>query len=445
MTSRPMQTYYFIGIGGVGMSALARWCVHKGNIVVGYDRTPSETTRQLEEEGIAVIFEDSIEALPMQVLGKEVHVIYTSAIPQHHPQLRYFIEQGNSVKKRALFLAECCAGKTTLAVAGTHGKTTTSLFLTHLLAQTDLAFTSIMGGFFNPSQSNLMYRGDDIMVVEADEYDRSFLHLHPAVAAITYMESDHLDIYKTEHAFKEAFVQFSKQVKQTLVVSEAIALPGITYGFSKKADYKISEIRNHAAGHTFTLTTPSEVYSGIEINQFGKHNIANATCAVAMAEQIGISAAGVLDALATFPGVYRRMNRHVWENRIIIDDYAHHPTEINSVFETVKNCFPKQKNCVVFQPHLFSRTRDFFDDFVSVLARFDEVILTPIYPARELPIPGISSEKLLAALPHKNKKCIEKSELQDALRKSEATLVAVLGAGDIGLEIEKFKIDLKPI
>ena len=429
-------TYYFIGIGGVGMSALARWCLLKGNHVYGYDLTPSQTTAQLQKEGIQVVFEDSINAIPELAKKNTTLVVFTPAVPKEHPQLNYFIEQGNTVKKRAVFLAECCYGKTTLAVAGTHGKTTTSLFLTHLFEQTQQSFTSFMGGFFNGQPSNLKYTGEDFMLVEADEYDRSFLHLQPTVAGITYVESDHLDVYKTEQAFADAFVQFSKQVSQALVVAHNVPIAGITYGIDVQADYSATAIKPHNEGYTFTLHTPSQTYSNVLINQLGHHNISNALCALAMAEQVGISAAHTLQGLRTFPGVYRRMNTYRWNNRIVIDDYAHHPTEIKSVLATIKDSFPNHSNCVVFQPHLFSRTRDFFDEFVSVLAQFDEVILTPIYPAREQPIEGITSETLLDALPNERKKCIHKKQLKEALKETSASLIAVLGAGDIGAEFE---------
>lgn len=429
-------TYYFIGIGGVGMSSLARWCLLKGNHVYGYDLTPSHTTAQLQKEGIKIVFEDSINSIPIEARKKTTQIIYTPAIPKQHPHLIFFNKQGNSVKKRAVFLAECCQEKTTLAVAGTHGKTTTSLFLTHLFDHAKRSFTSFMGGFFNGQPSNLIYTGEEYMLVEADEYDRSFLQLHPTVAGITYLESDHLDVYKTEQAFTDAFVQFSKQVSRSLVVAHNVPIAGITYGIDIQADYCASNIKPHKEGYTFTLHTPTESYHNILINQLGHHNISNALCALAMAEQVGISSAHTLEGLRTFPGVYRRMNTYRINDRIIIDDYAHHPTEIKSVLSTIRNSFPNHSNCVVFQPHLFSRTRDFFGEFVSVLAQFDEVILLPIYPARELPIDGVTSNALLNALPNKQKKCVEKKELKKALMETSASLIAVLGAGDIGAEFE---------
>ena len=438
MSHRDM-TYYFIGIGGVGMSALARLCVLQGHKVFGYDRVHSTVTNELEKEGIAIIYDESLEVLPEEVLNKRTQIIYTAAIPPNHKQLDYFITNGFTVKKRALFMAELCAEKTTLAVAGTHGKTTTAAFLTHIFSETNQAFTSIMGGFFQNNPSNLIRTGEEFMLVEADEYDRSFLHLHPTVGAITSIDSDHLDIYQTKDAFKEAFTRFSSQVVQQLVVAFGLPFEGLTYGVNVDADYRVYNLRLLADGYEFDLSTPSENFSKLKLNQLGEHNLSNMLCALAMADQVNVSMQKAVESLASFPGVYRRMNLFRWNDKWLIDDYAHHPTEIKSVLDTLNNFYPQDRKGVIFQPHLFSRTQDFYREFLAVLAQFDEVVLLDIYPARELPIEGVTSERLIQDLNHGNKKLIKKDEIAETIHASQAAVFALLGAGDVGEQIQLLK------
>jgi UDP-N-acetylmuramate--alanine ligase len=431
--------YYFIGIGGVGMSALARLCNTPENRIFGYDKTPSETTFKLLDEGISVSYNPAVSALPELLLDPEVKVIYTPAIPSDHPQLEYYQTQGNDVRKRAKFLADLCAGKKTIAVAGTHGKTTTSSILTHIFSQTNQKFTSVMGGFFNDDLSNVVQTGTKTFIVEADEYDRSFLHLHPSLACITSLEADHLDIYETDTNLVNAFEQFSNQVDQELVVAYGLPISGITYGIDVAADYKATNLKETETGYRFDLSTPKGEYKNVVFNQMGSHNVCNALGAIALADQAGLKMEKILPALMNFPGVYRRMNVFKWDNRIIIDDYAHHPTEIKTVLETLKSYYPTKKNCVIFQPHLFSRTRDFMNEFIEVLGGFDEVVLMEIYPARERPIPGIDAQSLLDAIPCPSKKCIHKNELKETILSSSAKVFALLGAGDIGVEIKQLK------
>jgi len=446
MTVVPKHTYYFIGIGGVGMSALARWCIRAGHEVYGYDKTPSEITARFIQEGVAITFDSEVSALPQKLLGADVQVVYTAAIDQSHPQLAYYFAQGNRVLKRAKFLAECCAHSKTLAVAGTHGKTTTAAILTHVFSKTNQPFTSVMGGFMNDNPSNLIGTGSETFIVEADEYDRSFLHLHPSFACITSLEPDHLDIYKTEAAFLEAFVQFSKQVDQKLIVAYGLPISGVTFGVEVAADYRAFNLQTTDQGYRFDLATPKGRFKEVYLNQLGSHNVANALAAIALAEQAGLEMEEIIPTLKSFPGVYRRMNLYRWkEETLVIDDYAHHPTEIQRVFETLQSFFPNQRNCVVFQPHLFSRTRDFWNEFSAVLSQFDEVVLLEIYPARELPLPGITSEKLLEGMLHNQKKCIPKTEIRSVLESSEATVFALLGAGDIGAEIQQLKPEFTPL
>ena len=439
MITKQKNIFYFIGIGGVGMSALARLCLKEGCEVYGYDKTSSDITEELIKNGIKIIFDDSVKALQNLLLSTDVQIVYSAAIPDFHPQLVFLKKQGNNVIKRAELLAKVCINKKTLAVAGTHGKTTTSSILTHIFSKTNQSFISVMGGFFNNDSSNLIQTGSESIIVEADEYDRSFLHLNPTIACITSVEADHLDIYESEDIFLEAFVQFSKKVSNELIVAYGLPISGLTYGIDVAADYKAFNLKITEKGYRFDLTTPNREFKDIFFNQMGIHNVSNALGAVAMADQAGIDINKSLLALESFPGVYRRMNLYRWRDNVIIDDYAHHPSEIDSVFETIKTFYPKQKNCVVFQPHLFSRTRDFMNDFKTTLSKFDEVILMDIYPAREKPIKGVNAKILFDKISHTKKKYIEKNQIKKILKSSSADVFALLGAGDIGEEIKKLK------
>ena len=439
MITKQKNIFYFIGIGGVGMSALARLCLKEGYEVYGYDKTSSDITEQLIKNGIKIIFDDSVKALQNLLLSTDVQIVYSAAIPDFHPQLVFLKKQGNNVIKRAEFLAKVCINKKTLAVAGTHGKTTTSSILTHIFSKTNQSFISVMGGFFNNDSSNLIQTGSESIIVEADEYDRSFLHLNPTIACITSVDADHLDIYESEDIFLEAFVQFSKKVSNELIVAYGLPISGLTYGIEVAADYKAFNLKITEKGYRFDLTTPNREFKDIFFNQMGIHNVSNALGAVAMADQAGIDINKSLLALESFPGVYRRMNLYRWRDIVIIDDYAHHPSEIDSVFKTIKTFYPKQKNCVVFQPHLFSRTRDFMNDFKTTLSKFDEVILMDIYPAREEPIKGVNAKILFDGISHTKKEYIEKNQIKKILKSSNADVFALLGAGDIGEEIKKLK------
>lgn len=439
MITKQKNIFYFIGIGGVGMSALARLCLKEGCKVYGYDKTSSDITEQLIKNGIKIIFDDSVKALQNLLLSTDVQIVYSAAIPDFHPQLVFLKKQGNNVIKRAEFLAKVCINKKTLAVAGTHGKTTTSSILTHIFSKTNQSFISVMGGFFKNDSSNLIQTGSESIIVEADEYDRSFLHLNPTIACITSVEADHLDIYESEDIFLDAFVQFSKKVSNELIVAYGLPISGLTYGIEVAADYKAFNLKITEKGYRFDLTTPNREFKDIFFNQMGIHNVSNALAALAMADQAGIDINKSLLALESFPGVNRRMNLYRWRDIVIIDDYAHHPSEIDSVFKTIKTFYPKQKNCVVFQPHLFSRTRDFMNDFKTTLSKFDEVILMDIYPAREEPIKGVNAKILFDGISHTKKKYIEKNQIKKILKSSNADVFALLGAGDIGEEIKKLK------
>ncbi len=281
------------------------------------------------------------------------------------------------------------------------------------------------------------------MLVEADEYDRSFLHLHPSIGAITSMDTDHLDIYQTQQAFEAAFVSFSSQVKQQLIVAYGLPLEGVTYGVNVEADYRIYNIKLLEEGYEFDLSTPTEVFHQVKLNQLGTHNLSNMLCALAMADQAKLPMQKALASLPSFPGVHRRMNLFRWKKKWLVDDYAHHPTEIKSVLDTLNTFYPEERTGVIFQPHLFSRTQDFYTEFLEVLAQFDEVVLLDIYPARELPIEGVSSEKMLKDLKHECKRWIQKEQISDTIQASTASVFALLGAGDIGEEIQKLKTQIR--
>tara|TARA_B100000886_G_scaffold212589_1_gene147312 strand:- start:527 stop:1873 length:1347 start_codon:yes stop_codon:yes gene_type:complete len=441
MKTNSQHTYFFIGIGGVGMSALARLCYNLRHVVYGYDRYPSDITKALITEGIKVIYDDSLDALPDFLFKKHVRVIYSSAIALSHPQLMFYIKQGNIVMKRSKFLALLCKNKTTLAVAGTHGKTTTCLILTHIFLKTKRSFTSLIGGFLENNPSNLIKTGLDTFIVEADEYDRSFLQLYPTFACITSIDPDHLDVYKTKKEFINAFIKFSNQVDNELVFSHGLPFNGITFGIDVSADYRATNLKKVKYGYRFDLNTPDDKFNDVCLNLIGRHNVMNTIAAIAMAEQAGINASDFISTLENFPGVYRRMNIYQLNDSIIIDDYAHHPSEIQSIYNTIRNFYPSYKNCVVFQPHLYSRTRDFMKEFSLVLSMFDEVILLDIYPAREKPIEGINSKILLDNISQTKKRLIEKTKINSVIQESEPKIFAILGAGDIGNEVKKLNLE----
>ena len=431
--------YYFIGIGGIGMSALAKILFDQGNAVMGYDKTKSPITEMLMSHGIEVVDEDSIEVIPEGFLEKSTQVIYTPAISKTHLQYNYFLQQGNSIKKRSVLLGELTKDSIVFAVAGTHGKTTTCALLIHLFDYAKLEFTAFLGGFMNKHEGNLIQKGSVYSIVEADEYDKSFLQLDPSFACITTMDADHLDIYGTKENLEETFVAFSKKVKKQLVVAKGIPLDGITYAVDAPADYYATNVKTKDLGYTFDLVTPNSVFEEVYLNLTGIHNLSNAVAAAAMAELGGLPLKLTLKAFSIFPGINRRMNVFNSAGKTIIDDYAHHPTEIKMVVDTLKERYPESKRAVIFQPHLFSRTQDFMEDFATILSEFDEVLLMDIYPARELPINGITSEVLLEKISCLNKRKILKNELVEWVDKIEANVIAILGAGDIGNEVNKIK------
>ena len=437
------QTYYFIGIGGIGMSAIARYLVLQGAHVLGYDKTPSLITDSMQKLGIHIVFDESLIALPKSVNSIETQVVYTPAIPDTHPQLNFYLNQGNRVVKRAQILGDLTRDTICLAVAGTHGKTTTTAILTHLFQQSEASFTSFVGGIFQDSKTNMLSHGNEYTLVEADEFDRSFLHLNPTIACITSIDADHLDVYNDASSLRDTYREFASQVKETLFVEKNIPIAGLTYSVSEKADYYIDNIRPLSTGVQFDLNTPEGVYENQFFNQLGVHNLSNALVALAMASKAGIPVADLVKSLTNFPGVERRLQVLIdRKDRVLIDDYAHHPTEIKAVYETLNTSFPEDHKCVVFQPHLYSRTQDFMNEFAAALSLFDRVYLLDIYPARELPIVGVTSAVLKEMILGTQVELISKEEMGVKLNLVKERIVAILGAGDVGAEVEKIKLKM---
>jgi len=436
---------YFIGIGGIGMSALANYFNSAGKLVAGYDRVETAITKSLSEMPIGIHFEDSVELIPNQFKDrKKTVVVYTPAIPKNHNELNFFIKNGFTVLKRSEILGEITKNTFCLAVAGTHGKTTTSTILGHILEVNKINATSFLGGISENYNSNLILGGDKITVVEADEFDRSFLKLSPNIACITSMDADHLDIYKNKSALEDAFKEFAGKVSDIIFVKKGLPIPGKTFAVNETADYAASNLKVKNGSYVFDIKTPTEIVKNIQINLPGKHNVLNTVAALAMANSFGISIPSIAKALLTFKGVKRRFSYKIKsENLVLIDDYAHHPTEINAVVDAVNEMYPNKKNVGVFQPHLFSRTKDFAEDFAKSLNKFNEIILLDIYPAREKPIEGITSSWLLDKIDNENKQLSSKEKLVENIKKTKASVIVMIGAGDIGELVENVTQKLK--
>ena len=441
----PDIKYYFIGIGGIGMSGLAGYLKRRGCQVAGYDLTPSSITSNLSQQGVEITFSSEISGIPGRFRGSDVTVVYTPAIPNNHHQLVYFNRMGNRVIKRAALLGELSQMMPMIAVAGTHGKTTTASIITHLLVQSKIKFTAFVGGIMSQYQSNYVFTGDDLVVVEADEFDRSFLHLFPTIGCVTSVDADHLDIYQSTEALKDSFVQFTNQIKKQCVIAYGIDIEGITYGLDERADYYPKDYQQIDTGYQLSICTPTKVYHQIEFHQIGRHNLANLVCAVAALDQLNFPMERIIDSIGSFQGIERRMQVQLIGRRVVVDDYAHHPSEIAAVLQTVEEFYPTKKSCVIFQPHLYSRTRDFVDEFARVLSRFSQVVLLDIYPARELPIKGISSHLLLGKIVNPRKSLVRKKQLLGVIQSSDAEVVLFLGAGDIGIEAQRVSKELKEL
>ena len=435
MNLNQINNVYFIGIGGIGMSNLARYFKNLGKRVVGYDKTPSALTDELIASGISIHFEDAIDLIPIDFYVENTLVVVTPAVPITHSEWNYFTERNFEIKKRSEVLGLITKDTFCFAVAGTHGKTTTSGILGHIMYESGADVTAFIGGIVENYNSNLIGSGKTITVVEADEFDRSFLHLHPNIACITSMDADHLDIYGTSEAIEESFVEFANKIedKSHLFITNELPIEGVICSVNEESIYKAFNVRVGNGSYIFDVQTPTEVIKDLHFGLPGRHNLMNALMAIAMANLFGTPTVEIAKAIASFKGIKRRFSYQIkTESKVYIDDYAHHPTEINAVYQAVRELYPGQKVLAVFQPHLFSRTRDFADDFAKSLSAFDEVVLLDIYPARELPMEGINSKWLMQKMTNNSKKLITKSDLVPLILASDASIIVTIGAGDIG-------------
>ena len=425
---------YFIGIGGIGMSAIARYYNAKGFRVSGYDKTPSPLTKALEGEGIAIHYEDNINFVPKDI--NDTLVVYTPAIPKDMGELSYVQEKGYKVIKRSRMLGEIAQGQRCMAVAGTHGKTTTSTLVSHLFTASGEGCSAFLGGISKNYDSNLLISSNDVVVAEADEFDRSFLQLFPEIAVITSMDADHLDIYGDEAHIREAFKAFASQVSGTVIVKHGLDITSRdtkaeikTYSFGNpESDFHAEALEG---GH-FNIHYPGGVIEDCVLGIPGWVNIENATGAAAIALTYGINPDKIKEALASFSGVKRRFDIQVrQQDKVYIDDYAHHPEEISAALSSIRNSYPSMKLTAIFQPHLYTRTRDFAPEFAKALSKADKLILLDIYPAREEPIPGVTSEIIFKDVTCGEKVLLRRSELMEYLADEPLELVVTLGAGDI--------------
>lgn len=437
---------YFLGIGGIGMSALARYFHAKGVYVSGYDKTSTTLTRQLEAEGIAVHYEDNVELLDKQAQL----VVYTPAIPGDHQELNFYRNNGYTVLKRSDVLGAITAGSFNVCVAGTHGKTTTSTMVAHILRHSDFGCNAFLGGIAVNYNSNFWSDSRNTCVVEADEYDRSFLKLSPDIAVITAMDPDHLDIYGTAENVEQAFIDFSARIKPGGLLLHKFGLKReaelkgdrqLSYDMQNTAaDVHALDIKMENGSYRFDVRIKDKMISDLVLHMGGMHNIENALAAIAIADSLGIAEEKIKAAVETFRGVKRRFEYIVKnENVVYVDDYAHHPDELRALISSAKKLFAGKRCTVVFQPHLYTRTRDFADGFAESLDLADELILLPIYPARELPIEGVSSEMIMEKMMNAQVKLVAKNELVDWVSNHRPEVLITAGAGDIDTLVEPLK------
>ncbi|MBL6648662.1 MAG: UDP-N-acetylmuramate--L-alanine ligase [Flavobacteriaceae bacterium] len=435
------KNIYFLGIGGIGMSSLALYLINQNKAVGGYDKVKSKITDTLIKGGAIINFDDKFKTIPKSFLNKDnTLIVYTPAIPHSNNQFTFFKERGFVIIKRSELLGEISKDKFCIAIAGTHGKTTTSSILSHILFDNGLNFTSFIGGISENYNTNLIQNGSEIILVEADEFDRSFLTLNPNIACITSIDPDHLDIYENEKDLKKSFNHFKNNIKKDgfLFVNDTISMNGLTYGFKSKSDYFISNYRIVNQIVLFDINFKNSKIS-IQFKMPGRHNALNALVAFAIGNNLGIDSENIKKSLSTFEGVKRRFTYVLKSPKVIIDDYAHHPSEIDAVKKSVKEIYPGKKITAVFQPHLYTRTRDFMDQFAESLSDFDEIILTDIYPAREQPIDNIDSKALLKKIKNKHKLISKKSNLSSCLINSKSDVFVIMGAGDISDEVQSIK------
>lgn len=442
------KNIFFLGIGGIGMSALARYFKRIGKNVVGYDKTPTHLTHELEAEGIAIHYTDALENINESYRNNsDTLVVYTPAIPKEHQELNYFRLNNFTIKKRAEVLGLITQNTFSLAVAGTHGKTTTSSMLAHILVAANAPATGFLGGVLEGYDSNLIGNGTKVSVVEADEFDRSFLHLHPDIACVISEDADHLDIYGTNDAIKSSFAEFAAKIDnpEHLFIAQGIKnINGTEVSVDGTAMINAYNLRFENGKRVFDLDFKGEKIQDIKLSMPGKHNVMNATLAFSMAKTYGLTNDQIKAGLNSFRGVRRRFSFKINTKKLVmIDDYAHHPTEINAVSQAVHEMYPDKQITAVFQPHLFSRTRDFMDGFAESLSTFNNVILLEIYPARELPIENINSTMLINKIKSPSKILLQKEELVSFLSENTPEVLVIIGAGDVGEMVDEIKITLE--
>lgn len=443
MKVKDLRKVYFIGIGGIGMSAVARYFNSLGIEIFGYDKTKTSLTENLTKQGMKIHYKEDLNLIPKDI----DMVVYTPAIPTDHIELKYLLTKQIPVLKRAEVLGRISTEKKTIAVAGTHGKTSTSTILSHLLKTGGIDCTSFLGGIANNYNSNYLEGNGDWIVVEADEYDRSFLHLSPDIAVILSTDADHLDIYGDHESMMESgFLAFAKKIVSggSLLLNSKVklaleSLSKITverYGLNE-GNFQAREIRVVDEMFEFDYESEEKQIKDLRFTLPGQHNVENATAAISIALKLGVTEASIREGLLSFKGIKRRFDIAYKKNgAALIDDYAHHPTELNAAIHAARQLFPGKRICGVFQPHLFSRTKDFADGFANSLDKLDEIILLPIYPAREKPIEGIDSHFLLKKMKSENKCVIEKSGLLRKLNEIEFEILLILGAGDIDVMVK---------
>ncbi len=454
MNLEQVNKVYFLGIGGIGMSALARYFMHKNIPVFGYDKTPSPLTQKLIEEGAEIIFNDSLELLPDGLADKnDVLYIFTPAIPENNSIFQYFKKQNIRLYKRSEILGLLSQQYKCIGIAGTHGKTTVSSITAHLLHSSKVGCQAFLGGILNDNQSNLLtHPTSNWMVVEADEYDRSFLQLYPHIGIITAMDADHLDIYGDHSQLQNTFKEYAQQIDTDgqLIVHSKLKEHFTAYKNCRSysledssADYRPENIKLKEGYYHFNLIHPKGIIQDLRLNMPGMINLENSIAASALALEAEVSDKEIRNALANFGGVKRRMEL-VFKNKDIVyyDDYAHHPEEINAALGSLKKLYPNKKMTVVFQPHLFTRTQDFQDGFAESLSLADDIILLDIYPAREEPIPGITSQIILDKITKNSKQILPKDQVVSFLKNKELDLLVTLGAGDIDRLVEPIKTAL---
>lgn len=453
------KLYYFLGVGGIGMSALARYFNHYGKTVYGYDKTQTALTKELETEGISIHYHED-EAFVKELFAKykqeEILVIYTPAVPKEHAEFVYIQNNQFNLQKRAWVLGEITKQFKTIAIAGTHGKTTTTTLVTHILKTAGVDCFAFLGGISQNYKTNLLLGNAEnknaYVVVEADEYDRSFLTLHPYISVITSVDADHLDIYGDKNAMHDTYRQFASQVQDDgyLIVKKNVdndlKLNGkrLIYSLNLGTEYCANSIHISDGQFHYNITSPIESVNHTAIGLPGLHNVENSIAAVAVAQHIGIKGDVINEALRSFKGVKRRFDYHVKSKSVVyIDDYAHHPEELKAAITAAKQLYPNKKVTGIFQPHLFSRTRDFADGFAQSLDLLDVCVLLDIYPAREKPIEGIDSQMLLNKMTSKHKHLVKKENVLSFLKTHHCEVVMTLGAGDIDTLITPIEEYLK--